>query len=102
MNNQRLAKIILSPRVSEKSALRADTENQHVFSVCKDATKLEVKKAVEKMFEVKVKGVTILNIKGKLKRVGRSYGKRKDWKKAYVSLQDGFDISYGEGENKWH
>jgi large subunit ribosomal protein L23 len=69
-----------------------------VFSVLKDANKLEVKKAVEKMFEVKVEEVRILNCSGKLKRVGRKYGKTKDWKKAYVRLKDGFDISYGETE----
>ena len=68
------------------------------FSVLKDANKLEVKKAVEKMFEVKVSDVRLLNVRGKLKRVGRRYGKTKDWKKAYVSLKEGFDISYGEKE----
>ena len=112
MNNERLMNIIISPRVSEKATSRADADNQHVFSdtrgeiiinqhvfsVLKDANKLEVKKAVEKMFEVKVSDVRLLNVRGKLKRVGRRYGKTKDWKKAYVSLKEGFDISYGEKE----
>ena len=98
MNNERLMSIILSPRVSEKTSTRADIDNQHVFSVLKDATKLEVKKAVEKMFEVKVDNVRILNMSGKLKRVGRKFGKTKDWKKAYVSLKEGYDINYGEKE----
>ena len=61
---------------------------------------LEVKKAVEKMFEVKVEQVRLLNVPGKLKRVGRKFGKTKDWKKAYVKLKDGYDISYGELEAK--
>jgi len=98
MNTQRLTNIIMSPRISEKATMRADIDNQHVFSVLKDATKPEVKKAVELMFDVKVKSVRLMNVQGKLTRVGRTFGKRKDWKKAYVRLQEGFDINYGEEE----
>jgi large subunit ribosomal protein L23 len=98
MNIQRLANIIVSPRISEKATMKADLENQHVFSVLKDATKPEVKKAVELMFDVKVKSVRLMNMQGKLTRIGRTFGKRKDWKKAYVRLQEGFDINYGEEE----
>jgi large subunit ribosomal protein L23 len=98
MNTQRLANIIVSPRISEKATMRADLENQHVFSVLKDATKPEVKKAVELMFDVKVKSVRLMNVQGKLTRIGSTFGKRKDWKKAYVRLQEGFDINYGEEE----
>ena len=98
MNTQRLANIIVSPRISEKATMRADLENQHVFSVLKDATKPEVKKAVELMFDVKVTNVRLMNVQGKLTRIGRTFGKRKDWKKAYVRLQEGFDINYGEEE----
>ena len=98
MNTQRLANIIVSPRISEKATIRADLENQHVFSVLKDATKPEVKKAVELMFDVKVKSVRLMNVQGKLTRIGRTFGKRKDWKKAYVRLQEGFDINYGDEE----
>ena len=102
MNNQRLANIIVSPRISEKATMRADIENQHVFSVLKDATKPEIKKAVELMFDVKVQSVRIMNVQGKLTRIGRTFGKRKDWKKAYVRLEEGFDINYGEEEaSKW-
>ena len=102
MNTQRLTNIIVSPRISEKATMRADIDNQHVFSVLKDATKPEVKKAVELMFDVKVKSVRLMNVQGKLTRVGRTFGKRKDWKKAYVRLQEGFDINYGEEEiTKW-
>ena len=100
MNNERLMNVILAPHVSEKATSRADTQNQHVFSVAKDANKLEVKKAVEKMFEVEVAEVKLLNIHGKLKRIGRKFGKRKDWKKAYVTLKEGFDINFGEQETK--
>ena len=99
MNTQRLANIIVSPRISEKATTRADIDNQHVFSVLTDATKPEVKKAVELMFDVKVKTVRLMNVQGKLTRVGRTFGKRKDWKKAYDRLQDGFDINYGEEES---
>ena len=98
MNTQRLTNIIMSPRISEKATMRADLDNQHVFSVLKDATKPEIKKAVELMFDVKVKSVRLMNVQGKLTRVGRTFGKRKDWKKAYVRLQEGFDINYGEEE----
>ena len=98
MNTQRLTNIIVSPRISEKATIRADIDNQHVFSVLKDATKPEIKKAVELMFDVKVKSVRLMNVQGKLTRVGRTFGKRKDWKKAYVRLQEGFDINYGEEE----
>ena len=98
MNTQRLTNIIVSPRISEKATKRADLDNQHVFSVLKDATKPEVKKAVELMFDVKVRSVRLMNVQGKLTRVGRTFGKRKDWKKAYVRLQEGFDINYGEEE----
>ena len=100
MNEERLMNIILTPHVSEKATVKADVENQHVFSVAKDANKFEVKKAVEKMFEVKVQDVRLLNVHGKLKRVGKKYGKTKDWKKAYVRLKEGFDINYGEAEAK--
>ena len=98
MNIEKLASIISSPRISEKSAMKADMENQHVFSVAKEASKLDVKKAVELMFDVKVKAVRILNVQGKLTRLGRTFGKRKDWKKAYVRLEEGYDINYGEEE----
>ena len=98
MNTEKLANIILAPRISEKATIRADLENQHVFSVLRNATKPEIKKAVELLFDVKVKSVRIINMQGKLTRIGRTFGKRKDWKKAYVRLEQGFDINYGEEE----
>ncbi|WP_173363158.1 50S ribosomal protein L23 [Methylomonas methanica] len=92
MQQIKLANIIFAPIVSEKSAIVADKGNQFVFKVAKNATKLQVKNAVEMMFEVKVESVRVLNVKGKIKRFGRTLGKRSDWKKAYVRLQSGHNI----------
>jgi large subunit ribosomal protein L23 len=94
MNNSqiKLAGILSAPIISEKSAIIADKSNQFVFKVNKTATKLQIKHAVELMFEVKVDTVRVLNVKGKIKRFGRSLGKRSDWKKAYVKLQSGYNI----------
>jgi large subunit ribosomal protein L23 len=89
-----LAGVLISPIVSEKSTNAAEDSNQFVFKVIKVATKLEIKKAVELMFEVEVEKVQVLNVKGKIKRFGRSLGKRSDWKKAYVKLKSGHDIDF--------
>jgi large subunit ribosomal protein L23 len=88
----KLASILSAPIVSEKSAVVADKSNQYVFKVVKTATKLQIKSAVEMMFDVKVESVRVLNVKGKIKRFGRTLGKRSDWKKAYVKLQSGHNI----------
>ena len=88
----KLAGVLSAPVVSEKSAIVADTSNQFVFKVAKNATKLQIKHAVELMFDVKVESVRVLNVKGKVKRFGRTLGKRSDWKKAYVKLQSGHNI----------
>ena len=90
----KLANILLAPIVSEKSTNAAENSNQFVFKVQKVATKLEVKKAVELMFDVEVDAVQVLNVKGKVKRFGRTLGKRSDWKKAYVKLKAGHDIDF--------
>ena len=94
---QRLMRIILAPVITEKSTMVADTLNQVLLKVAKDATKQEVKEAVELLFEVKVKDVNLLVQKGKLKRTGRFMGKRSDYKKAYVSLVAGEEINFGFG-----
>ena len=94
MNNQRLYSIILAPHVSEKTALAAGREGRHTFRVASDASKLEVRKAIEKLFEVNVKSVQILNVHGKTKRFGSGEGKRSDWKKAIVRLAEGQDIDF--------
>ena len=88
----KLANILQAPIVSEKSANAADQNNQFVFKVKKSATKIQIKNAVELMFGVQVESVRVLNVKGKVKRFGRSLGKRSDWKKAYVQLQSGHSI----------
>jgi len=94
MNQERLMKVLLAPHVSEKSTNVAEIANQVVFKVVSDATKDEIKHAVEKMFEVTVEGVQVVNVKGKNKRNRFGSGKRKDWKKAYVSLKPGDDINF--------
>ena len=94
---QRLMRIILAPVITEKSTMVGDTLNQVMLKVAKDATKQEVKEAVELLFNVKVKDVNLLIQKGKLKRTGRHIGKRSDFKKAYVSLVAGEEINFGFG-----
>ncbi|SMC15819.1 large subunit ribosomal protein L23 [Andreprevotia lacus DSM 23236] len=88
----RLLQVLRGPVVSEKTTLVAEKTEQIVFRVAADATKPEIKAAVELLFKVKVEGVTVLNVKGKSKRFGRFNGTRKDWKKAYVSLAPGQEI----------
>jgi len=86
---------VLSPHVTEKATMVADKLNQVIFKVRKDATKMQVKEAIETMFKVDVKAVNLLNVKGKTKRASRnSMGKRADWKKAYVSIQTGQEINF--------
>ena len=97
MNQERLLKILLAPHVSEKTTQVAELYNQVVFKVASDATKPEIKSAVEMLFEVKVKRVTVANVKGKRKRFGARFGNRSDWKKAYVSLEAGQDIDFMGG-----
>ena len=97
MNKERLMQVLLSPVVSEKSAVLADAANQFCFKVAPDANKGEIKKAVEMMFEVDVEDVKVINIKGKRKRFGQIQGKRNDTRKAYVRIKDGQDIDFAGG-----
>ena len=97
MNNERLMKVLLAPIVSEKSTRLAEMAGQYAFRVLTDATKQEVARAVELLFEVKVDRVQMLNVKGKQKRTGQRLGRRQDWRKAYVRLQAGQDIDFGGG-----
>ena len=94
MNNERLSRILISPVVSEKSTRIADQSRQMVFKVLPDASKLEIRKAVEKMFDVSVSRIQVSNVKGKVKRFGQTMGRRSDWKKAYVTLAEGSDIDF--------
>lgn len=94
MNEERIYTVIVAPHVSEKSAMQAELSGQHTFKVTPDATKLEVKKAVEKLFKVDVVAVRISNTKGKVKRQGARIGRRADTRKATVRLAEGQDIDY--------
>lgn len=85
---QRLMQVLLAPVVSEKSTLVGEKHKQIVFKVLNDANKTEIKAAVEKMFNVEVIAVRVVNVKAKVKRFAQRLGKRKAWKKAYVSLKD--------------
>lgn len=94
MNAERLMMVLREPHTSEKATIMADKMKQFTFKVMKNATKAEVKMAVEHIFNVKVKAVSVTNVKGKVKRFKQTTGKRSDWKKAYVSLYPDQDINF--------
>jgi large subunit ribosomal protein L23 len=94
VNKYQLASVLEAPIISEKSTVAAEKDKQFVFKVQKQATKKQVKSAVEMMFSVEVDSVRVLNVKGKQKRFGKSLGQRSDWKKAYVKLKPGHDIEF--------
>ena len=98
LNQERLMQVILAPQISEKSTMVADKHEQVAFKVVSDATKPEIKAAVELLFKVEVDSVQVVNVKGKVKRFGKTMGRRKDWKKAYVALKPGQEISFAAGE----
>lgn len=104
-NTERLMKVLLAPVVSEKGTFVGEKNNQYLFRVVTDATKPEIKAAVELMFSTKEKKIEVLsvqisNVLGKEKRFGRFMGRRKDWKKAYVRLKAGQEINFVAGEAK--
>ena len=99
MSKNRLYQVLLSPRVTEKTTMVGEASNQYVFKVIKDANKSEVKGAVEMLFDVSVKSVRIVNVKGKSKSFRMRPGKRSDWKKAYVRVQEGQVIDFLGGES---
>lgn len=94
MNAERLMMVLREPHTSEKTTVLADKFKQFSFKVMKNATKTEIKMAVEHIFNVKVKSVTVVNVKGKSKRFKQTVGKRSDWKKAFVSLHADQDIDF--------
>ena len=94
MSTERLMTVLLGPHLSEKSTRLGEKHNQVVFRVRRDATKAEIRAAVEAMFEVEVDRVQVVNQQGKRKRFGVTRGKRSDWKKAYVSLAEGHDLDF--------
>lgn len=105
-NPERLMQVILSPQISEKATHIAERHNHVIFRVARDATKPEVKAAVELLWKdqkIEVESVQVTNVKGKKKRFGRYMGRRSDWKKAYVSIKTGQEINFSDiaqGENK--
>ena len=99
MNKERLYKILLAPRVTEKTARVSEAGNQYVFQVLPDANKAEIRDAVEMLFDVSVESVRTVRVKGKSKTFRLQRGKRSDWKKAYVRLQAGDHIDLVEGDS---
>src|SRR4030067_3203914 len=97
-SQERLMKVLLAPQISEKATHIADKNRQIVFRVSPDATKPEIKAAVELMFKVNVNSVQVACVKGKVKRSGRIVGRRNDWKKAYVCLAAGQEINFATSE----
>ena len=96
-NQERLLQVLVAPQISEKATYIADKNEQVVFIVTPDATKPEVKAAVEMLFKVEVKSVQMANLKGKVKRSGRTVGRRSDIRKAFVCLKPGQEINFAEG-----
>lgn len=94
MNQERIYQVVFGPHISEKATIVAEGNSQYVFKVANDATKPEIKSAVEQLFDVKVMSVRTLVQKGKTKRTQRGMGKRKDVKKAYVRLAEGQEIDF--------
>ncbi|UDG81098.1 50S ribosomal protein L23 [Candidatus Hartigia pinicola] len=95
---ERLLKVLRAPRVSEKASTVTEKNNTIVFKVAKNATKAEVKAAVQRLFSVEVNNVNTLLVKGKNKRHGQRVGRRSDWKKAYVTLKEGQNLDLVGGE----
>lgn len=94
MNREQLMSVLIAPHVTEKTSLAMQNHNQYTFRVRRDATKTDIRKAIELMFDVKVAGVQVVNEPGKERRFGRTAGRTQDWKKAYVSLAAGQTIDY--------
>ena len=98
-NAERLLQVIIAPQVSEKATYIAEKHNHVIFRVAQDATKSEIKAAIELIWKpqnIQVKSVQIANVKGKQKRFGRFIGRRSNWKKAYVSIQSGQEINFSD------
>jgi large subunit ribosomal protein L23 len=94
MNLERVYTILLEPHISEKVSILGDKFNQYAFKVAKDATKPEIREAVETIFKVSVDKVTTANVKGKVKRNARGETRKKNWKKAYITVAQGQEIDY--------
>ncbi|MEM7468497.1 MAG: 50S ribosomal protein L23 [Pseudomonadota bacterium] len=98
MNRERLMQVLVSPKISEKAARVADRNRQYVFRVLNNATKPEIKAAVEELFQVKVAGVTTSNVPARTRSFRGQIGVKQAWKKAYVKLEEGHDIDFMVGD----
>ena len=94
MKREQLMSVLIAPHVTEKTSLAMQNHNQYTFRVRREASKTDIRKAIELMFDVKVTGVQVVNEPGKARRFGRTAGRTQDWKKAYVSLSSGQTIDY--------
>jgi large subunit ribosomal protein L23 len=94
MNQERLYEVLREPHISEKTSTMGGASNQYAFKVATDATKAEIKTAIETLFKVSVEGVSTVNVKGKVKRTASGTSRRRSWKKAYVRIADGQDIDF--------
>ena len=94
MNPERVYTVLVEPHISEKVSILGDKANQYAFKVSRDATKAEIKEAVETLFSVSVNKVTTANVKGKVKRTVRGVTRKKNWKKAYITVAEGQEIDY--------
>lgn len=94
MNPERVYTVLVEPHISEKVSILGDKANQYAFKVARDATKMEIRHAVETIFKVEVEKVTTVNVKGKVKRNVRGITRKKNWKKAYVTVAAGQEIDY--------
>ena len=94
ISQERIFTVLVAPHFTEKASIEGDKSNQYTFKVSPDSTKAEIKAAVEQLFEVKVTGVSTLNVKGKTKRTQRGVSRKKNWKKAYVRVAAGQDIDF--------
>jgi large subunit ribosomal protein L23 len=94
MKTERLYTVLLEPHISEKATLLGEASNHYAFKVAPDATKAEIKDAVETLFKVQVEDVSTLNVKGKVKRTVRGTSRKKNWKKAYVRIAAGQELDF--------
>ena len=94
MNQERLYGVLVEPHFSEKASVLGEKFNQYAFKVASDATKPEIREAVETLFKVTVEGVTTANVKGKVKRTVRGISRKRNWKKAYVRIAQGQEIDF--------
>ncbi len=94
MNQERLFTVLVEPHFSEKVSIQGELSNQYGFKVARDASKAEIKEAVETLFGVTVDNVTTLNVKGKNKRTARGVSRKKNWKKAYVRVAQGQELDF--------